>query len=114
MRGWFVGQFVAESGSFRRRHDIELKWGIHKRGEKRTARVIYKRSTTIAISINGTCRIDLGNGNENTSEFLAKPGDYVIIPPLIEHTWEAVSDCVVLTVRTPSVPGDLIESDAPP
>ena len=34
---------------------------------------------------------------------LKKPGDYVIFGPEIVHSWEALGETVVLSVRFPSI-----------
>jgi quercetin dioxygenase-like cupin family protein len=30
---------------------------------------------------------------------LGRPGDYVVIPPNVSHTWKTLADSTVLTVR---------------
>jgi len=110
-RGWFIGQFVEAEGGLRKRDDVEIKWGVHPAGEERSVPwVAYRTSTSIPILISGECLIELRHGEARTRVRLAAPGDYVIVPPLVEHGWRAVTDCIVLTVRCPSVPDDLVES----
>lgn len=107
--GWFVGQFVDSAGGLRRRGDVELKWGVHPRGERRAdSWVSYRTATTIAILIEGEILIRVRAAGEATDVHLKARGDYVIVPPGVDHTWQALTDCVVLTVRTPSIAGDAI------
>jgi quercetin dioxygenase-like cupin family protein len=46
----------------------------------------------------GNFRIDLTTG----SVTLEKQGDYAVWGPGIDHSWEALSESIVLTVRWPS------------
>jgi hypothetical protein len=108
-RGWFVGQFVASEHGLRRRDDVELKWQRHPRGETRAGSWIsYRTATTIPILIEGEILIRIRVGNTIDEVRLHEAGDYVILPPMVVHTWEALSECVVLTVRTPSVADDAL------
>ena len=110
VRGWFVGQFVSELGGLRKRDDVELKWGVHPKGEHRPgAWVEYRTATTIAVLIEGQCLIKVRAGKIASERLLSIPGDYLIMTPGTEHTWVAITDCVVLTIRAPSVSDDLIE-----
>jgi hypothetical protein len=40
--------------------------------------------------------------DESREVRLCRPGDYVLWGPAHEHTWRAVTDAVVLTVRWPT------------
>ena len=107
VRGWFVGQFVASGHGLRRRDDVELKWQRHPRSETRAGSwVAYRTATTIPILIEGEILIRIRVDDTIDEVRLRRAGDYVILPPRIAHSWEAITDCVVLTVRTPSVPDD--------
>jgi quercetin dioxygenase-like cupin family protein len=50
------------------------------------------------LLIAGNFRVDL----TGASIVLEKQGDYVVWGPGIDHSWEAISDSVVVTVRWPS------------
>ena len=109
-RGWFVGQFVASELGLRHRDDVEIKWGVHPRGEARPGSwVSYKVATTIVVLIRGEILIRVRDGGEIDDVLLAMEGDYIILPPIVAHTWEALTDCVVLSVRCPSVADDQVE-----
>ena len=109
-RGWFVGQFVAPELGLRHRQDVEIKWGVHPRGELRPgAWVSYKVATSVVILIRGEILIRIRAGGEIEDVVLSTEGDYIIFPPRVEHTWQALTDCVVLTVRCPSVADDLLQ-----
>lgn len=101
--GWFLGQFVPEQAGLRHQTDVELKWGLHKHGERRSAPWATEASTTVAILIAGALQLEFHIGETPQMVMLEKQGDYVVYGPDIVHSWEAVGDAVVLTVRFPSV-----------
>jgi cupin superfamily acireductone dioxygenase involved in methionine salvage len=102
-RGWFVGQFVPPSFGLVRQHAVEIKWAQHAKGERRPRFGQWPRATTISILINGAfvLRFELADGVREV--VLATPGDYVAFAPGVYHSWEALEDCLVITVRFPSL-----------
>ena len=52
----------------------------------------------LILLVQGSFRIDL----TETSVTLDKQGDYAAWGPGIDHSWEAITDAVVITVRWPS------------
>jgi hypothetical protein len=107
MGGWFVGQFMPQEN--RRRTDFELKWGVHPKGEREEhGWVANKTSTTFSVLIEGTFLLRMRAGNRIQEILLKERGDYVIWKPGVEHTWEAPSDCIILSIRCPSVPDDQV------
>ena len=101
--GWFVGQFVPEEFGLRRQSDVELKWGIHPEGEKRSHPWATGHGTTISVLIEGSLKITFPVEGAQEEVTLRTKGDYVIFGPEVVHSWEALSDAIVLTVRFPSV-----------
>ena len=101
--GWFVGQFVPAEQGLRHQADVELKWGVHPDGEKRLHPWAQGHGTTIAILIRGTLRVEFHSGNTAQQVMMQREGDYVVYGPDVVHTWEAIGDTLVLTVRFPSV-----------
>lgn len=99
-RGWFMGHFIDPKQQGRSTADLELKWGVHSAGEKRTEWGVTPHSTTISILIEGRFRLQFAE----QEVILARPGDYVIWQPGVGHTWWAEEYSKVLTVRYPSVP----------
>jgi quercetin dioxygenase-like cupin family protein len=77
---------------------VEVKWGVHPAGEKRDRWTSDDRRTTLSVLVQGEFRIDLTEG----SRILATQGDYALWGPGIDHSWEALADSVVITVRWPS------------
>jgi quercetin dioxygenase-like cupin family protein len=99
-RGWLLGHFIDPSEGVRSTKDVEVKWGIHSAGDKRAEWTADDQRTTMVIMVEGNFRVDL----TDASVTLAKQGDYLVWGPGIDHSWEAVSDSVVITVRWPSSP----------
>jgi quercetin dioxygenase-like cupin family protein len=99
-RGWFLGHFIDSAEGVRSNKAVEVKWGIHPAGEKRPEWTADDQRHTLVLMVEGSFRIDLTGG----SITLDKQGDYVVWGPGTDHTWEALTDSVVITVRWPSSP----------
>ncbi|MER5985696.1 signal peptidase I [Streptomyces sp. NPDC001787] len=97
---WILGHFKTP-GDLRHSHDVEVKWGIHPRGDERTAWVTGEERTGFLILISGRFRMHF----PTHSVLLAQQGDYVTWGRGIDHSWTAEADSVVMTVRWPSIPG---------
>ena len=100
-RGWILGHFVDPAEGVRSSPDVEIKWAVHRPGEKRAEWTKGDQRTTVVCLVSGSFRIDLTEG----SFVLRRPGDYLVWGPGIDHAWEAVTDAVVVTIRWPSSPG---------
>ena len=98
-RGWILGHFMP-AGDVRHSADVEIKWAMHQRGERREEWVAEERRTTAIILVSGRFRAEL----PGRSVILAEQGDYIVFQG-VSHSWEAETDCVVVGVRWPSVPG---------
>jgi hypothetical protein len=96
--GWILGHFIDSAEGVRSNKDVEVKWGIHPAGEKRAAWATDDLRTTLVLLVSGNFNVDL----EVASFVLDNRGDYLIWGPGIDHSWEAVADSVVVTVRWPS------------
>jgi len=102
--GWFIGQFVSAALGLRHQTDVELRWGVHRDGERRQRGAeATSRATTIAILIRGALRTTFEIRGGNHVVTLRNEGDYVIFAPDVVHFWEAIGHTVVLSVRFPSV-----------
>ena len=97
-RGWILGHFIDPSKGVRSSRDVEVKWFIHPAGDKRHEWTTDDQRTTLVLLVTGNFRIDL----TETSVTLEKQGDYLAWGPGIDHSWEALSESVVVTVRWPS------------
>ena len=97
-RGWILGHFIDPAEGVRSSKDAEIKWGVHLAGDRRAEWTADDQRTTLVLHVKGMFRIDLTEG----SFTLEREGDYLVWGPGIDHSWEAVTDAVVVTVRWPS------------
>lgn len=98
-RGWLLGHFMPP-GDPRQTGDVEIKWGVHPRGDKREQWVTAETRTAAIILISGRFRVDL----PDRSVVLDRPGAYIVFGG-VGHSWEAEEDSTTIGVRWPSVPG---------
>jgi hypothetical protein len=97
-RGWLVGHFIPDSAGVRSSADVEVKWGIHPTGDRRHEWTADDRRTTLVLLVHGNFRVDLSEG----PTIMTRPGDYLMWGPGIDHTWFALDESIVITVRWPS------------
>ena len=108
-RGWFVGHFVGHERGLRSTDKVEIKWGIHKRHDRRSAWAATKAATTMSMVIRGSIRLFFQPSGET---LLNQPGDYAVWGPGVPHRWRIEDDdTIVLTVRWPSRVGDAADLD---
>lgn len=105
-RGWLLGHFKAD-GDPRRSDEVEIKWGVHPRGDTRAQWVRGEERTALQVLISGRFRVDF----PGRSVVLERQGDYVVWGHGVDHSWVAEEESVVLTVRWPSVPGYAVPQD---
>lgn len=98
--GWLLGHFKP-ADEVRHSSDVEIKWGVHQKGDERAEWVVGEDRTALLVLISGRFRVELP-GREVV---LAEQGDYVVWGRGVDHSWHAEEESVVLTVRWPSVPG---------
>jgi hypothetical protein len=101
--GWFVGQFVPAELGLRHQTDVELKWGLHKDGERRSQPWANGNATTISVLIRGMLRVEFHVGATPQVVTLQKEGDYIVFGADVVHSWEATGETLVLSLRFPSV-----------
>ncbi len=100
-QGWLVGHFMP-AGSPLHSTDVEVKWGVHARGERRAAWATGELRSAVLVLVQGRFHIEL----RDRTVVLRRPGDYVFWGPGQDHSWTAHDEpTVVLTVRWPSMPG---------
>lgn len=99
--GWLLGHFMSPDGGVLHSTDVEVKWGVHPRGETRGRWVTDEGRTALLVLVAGRFRVEL----PDRTVLLAEQGDYVVWGPGVDHSWHAEEKSIVLTVRWPSVPG---------
>ena len=101
--GWFIGQFVPAELGLRHQTAVEVKLGMHSDGERRLQPWAQGRATSIAILVRGSLLVEFHVDSPPKLVVLERAGDYVVYGPKVVHSWQAIGDTVVLTVRFPSV-----------
>ncbi|MEU3557411.1 signal peptidase I [Streptomyces fragilis] len=99
-RGWLLGHFK-EAGDPRHSEAVEIKWGVHPRGDRRAQWVRGEKRTALQVLVSGRFRVEF----PHRSVVLERQGDYVVWGEGVDHSWVAEEESVVLTVRWPSLPG---------
>jgi hypothetical protein len=112
--GWFVGNLAGWNRSggtnipvrqfgYRQTKTVEIKWGVHSRGEVRPGGWSgLSEGYSISLLVRGVFKLTFGDpvNPEIWQELrLEHEGDYILWGPGIAHTWQALADSVVLTVR---------------
>ena len=107
--GWLIGNTPQHQGLGLRYHDnVWLKYGLHDPGE--TCKNPYEKSNKINISILRSGgpfvhSFKCADGQINLPKAkLSEIGDYVIYGTDVTHTWTAVNESTVLTVKFPPNP----------
>ena len=94
-RGWLVGSFITPSDSPRSTSALEVKWGVHKAGDRRPEWAAPAETTTLSILVSGRFCLQFPDGEI----VLTSQGDYALWLPGVAHCWWAEADSVVVTVR---------------
>jgi hypothetical protein len=97
-RGWFLGHFMRGAGSALRTDDVELKWYVHPKGEMRDSWAPGIPVKTLNLLVRGSFVLVF----PDREVALEKEGDFVLFGPGVAHSYRAVEESLVLTVRWPS------------
>jgi hypothetical protein len=109
---WFVGNLYGwtEPGlsaaqpdfGLRASSTVEMKWGTHSTGERRTEWAACSEKMTMSLLVRGKFLLRFrspGSRAQITEQLLAREGDYAIWGAGTEHTWVVMEDAVIFTVR---------------
>lgn len=105
-KGWLVGHFVKDNSELYTSKEVEVKWGVHTKNERKEANGVNILATTLTILISGSFIMEFPALNKKIT--LNKIGDYLIFPPGVSHYWVAEADSIVLTIRWPSIENDQV------
>lgn len=108
-RGWLLGHFK-ERDDPRHSQAVEVKWGVHPKGDERARWVEGEVRTALLVLVSGRFRMEF----PGRSVLLEEQGDYVVWGRGVDHSWFAEEESVVLTVRWPSVPGYAVPREEGP
>lgn len=105
-RGWICGHFLPE-GSPLRNTELEVKYSVLQPGETQAAHV-HPHGTEVSFVIHGKMKYRVGG-----KEFLLSDGDFVFMKANVEEAiLEVYEPTTMVSVRTPSVPGNKVMQDA--
>ena len=99
-RGWFVGGFQETAVGLRHSNDVEIKWSRHVQGDARSKISMLESATSVAILVSGSFIFNFP-GEDPSRIKLSKQGDYVIYAPGVAHTWLALGESTLITIRWP-------------
>lgn len=104
-RGWFVGRFFHDDATAgpRSTDDVEVKWSVHPEGDERTDVAPGSIASTLTVLVSGRFE-QIFPDDEPGRVVLEQPGDFAVFGPGVAHSWRALADSVMLTVRWPSPP----------
>ncbi|MDV9169422.1 signal peptidase I [Streptomyces sp. W16] len=105
-RGWLLGHFK-DVGDPRHTDAVEVKWGVHPRGDERPEWVRGDERTALLVLVSGRFRVEF----PERGVLLEQQGDYVVWGPGVDHSWFAEEESVVVTVRWPSVSGYAVKRE---
>ena len=105
-RGWLLGHFMPGDDP-RHSTDVEVKWGIHRRGDERPQWVTGETRTAMIIGVSGRFRLNF----PDRSVVLGQQGDYVVFAN-VDHSWYAEEESVIISIRWPSIPGYAVRDGA--
>jgi hypothetical protein len=97
-RGWMLGHFLP-GGSPLHSEAVEVKWARHAAGECREAWTAKPGVLSISILVRGHFVLEFAGRRVE----LAREGDFAYWSGEERHTWRAVEESVIVTVRWPSV-----------
>lgn len=100
-RSWIIGHFMEPKSPFCNQ-DFEIKWGKHKKGERRDTVSRDSKVDSLAILVYGKELFKFPSlGKEVLME---KEGDYLFFGKGTGHIWEMLEDTLIITIRWPSIP----------
>ena len=98
-RGWIVGDFLPAWTGLHKTAAVEVKWCHLKAGAKRDDWVTDEERTTLGIIVSGSFSYLFRDKKVTVSN----QGDYVLWGKGVDHSWQAETDCLVITIRWPSI-----------
>jgi len=98
-RGWFLGHFMPGADNPLRSGDVEVKWFVHPKGDVRPEWAPGHPVRTLNVLVRGGVVLLF----PDREVLLSREGDFVLFGPDVPHSFRAVQESLVLTVRWPSV-----------
>lgn len=95
--GWIVGNFVSRE-TLRFAEGVEVKWRAHPAGEKTPDWKRQPDKQSIALLVSGRFRFEFRSGAGPYE--LNELGHYIAWRDEWDHKWEAITDSIVITIRS--------------
>ena len=96
---WVVG-YARPDDSPLHTNNVYVKWVRLKKGHQKATPTLVKTANTLGVLISG--KIAQHFPGKKKTIILKKMGDYIFFGPNTRHSWEALEDCVIITVRWPA------------
>ncbi len=114
-KDWVLGHFMKEGSPFKT-SAFELKWAKLKAGEKKSSLGTQKTAKTLSILVYGKFEFDFPKESLSRTSgkvrgkkiILSKEGDYCFYDAGVTHSWRILEDCLLISIRWPSIPGDQV------
>ena len=98
-RGWLLGHFMPGADNPLRTDEVEVKWFVHPEGDARPEWAPGNPVRTLNVLVRGNV-VPLFPDREVP---LTREGDFVLFGPGVPHSFRAIEESLVLTVRWPSL-----------
>jgi len=98
-RGWFLGHFMPGADNPLRSGDVEVKWFVHPKGDVRPEWAPGHPVRTLNVLVRGSVVLFF----PDREVLLGREGDFVLFGPGVPHSFRAVEESLVVTVRWPSL-----------
>ena len=103
--GWLLGYFAKKPFCTK---EFEIKFGNHKKGDRKKTIGCNKKAKTITVLIKGKFLINFHRKNKKIFKrvLLKRRGEFVFYEPKMAHSWQALEKSLTLAIRWPSIRGD--------
>jgi len=98
-RGWFLGHFMPGADNPLRTGDVEVKWFVHPKGDARPEWAPGSPVRTLNLLVRGSVVLLFPDREVP----LTSEGDVVLSGPGVPHSFRALEESLVVTVRWPSL-----------
>jgi hypothetical protein len=105
-RGWFLGHFMKVPELIT--EAIEAQLTELKAGDIKDAPAFNIKGKTLTLLVDGEFEVIFPEENNKIVKF-NKRGDFVYFSNGVVHTWKAIKDSTIFTIRWPSLNNDVVK-----
>ena len=98
-RGWLLGHFMPGADNPLRTDEVEVKWFVHPEGDARPEWAPGNPVRTLNVLVRGNVVLLFPDREVP----LTREGDFGLFGPGVPHSFRAIEESLVLTVRWPSL-----------